>query len=158
MPITKVLPCGSLKAMTSTSGRHMGHYCGSTENVRFSPSAVSPSLTVLCLHSRFRQECTQARLFCPKFIFMTLIIDHRTARRSSTISNPSVMQDPLILPSFSSTSRTRKSRMPTPYFPLFSSNSAINLHLSATFSFATTHPTNLVHNNPVTEHSYNASK
>jgi hypothetical protein len=157
MPITKVLPCGSLKVMPSKIGRHLGHYCGSTENVLFSPSAPSPSLTFFYLHSRFRQECTQARLFRPKFI-MTLIIDHPTARRSSRISNPSVMQDPLILPSFSSTSRTRESRMPTPYFPLSSFNSAINPHLSATFSLDTIHPTNLVHNNPVTEHSYNASK
>ena len=158
MPITKVLPCGSLKAMPSKIGRHLGHYCGSTENVvLFSPSAASPSLIVFHLHSRFRQECTQVRLFCPKLI-MTLNVDPRTARRSSRISNPSVMQGPLISPSFSSTSRTRESRMPTPYFPLSSSNSAINLHLSATFSFAIIHPTNLVHNNPVTEHSYNPLK
>ena len=157
MPIMKVLPCGSLKAIPSKIGRHLGHYCGSTENVLVSPSAASSSLTVFYIRSRFRKECTQARLFCPKFI-MTLNIDPRTARRSSKISNPSATQDPLILPSFSSTSRTRESRMPTLYFPLSSFNSAINPHPSATFSFAIIHPTNLVHNNPVTEHSYNPLK
>ena len=158
MPTTKVLRCGSPKAIPSKIGRHLGHCCGSTENVLLLfPSASSPLLTGFSLYSRFWEECTQARLFRPKFI-MAFLIDNPTARPLSIISNPFATQDPLILPTFSLISRTRESRMPAPYFPLSSSSSAINPHLFVTFSLPIIHPTNLARNNPVTAHSQNASK
>jgi hypothetical protein len=152
MPTTKVLPCGLLKAMSSNIGSRLDYSCGSTENVRLSPSAASSLLTDLYLHSRFWEECTQARLFRSKFI-MTLNIDSPTAHRSSRISNPSVIQDPPMYPTFSLISRTKQSRMPVPYFHLSSFNSAINPRLFVTFSLAAIHPTKLARNNPVTAHS-----
>jgi len=157
MLTTKVLPCGSLKAIPSQIGKRLDHCCGSMENVLLSTSPASLLLTDIRLHSRFWQECTQARLFRPRLI-MTFIIDNPTARRLSRISNPSATQDPLILPSFSSISRTRENRIPAPYFHLSSFNSAINPHLFATFSLPTIRPTNLARSNPVTARSYNASK
>ena len=152
MPTTKVLPCGLLKAMPSNIGSRPDHSCGSTENVLLSPLAASPLLTDFYLHSGFWEECTQARLFRSKFI-MTLNIDSPAVHRSSRISNPSVIQDLPIYPTFSLISRTKQSRMPAPYFHLSSSNSAINPRLFATFSLAIIHPTKLARNNPVTAHS-----
>ena len=127
------------------------------ENVLLSTSPASLLLTDFRLHSRFWQECTQARLFCPRLI-LTFIIDNLIARRLSRISDPSATQDPLILPTFSSITRTRESRIPAPYFYLSLFKSAINPHIFSTFYLATIHPTNLARNNPVTSHSYNASK
>ena len=152
MLTTKVLPCGSFKAVPSQIGKHRDHCCGSTENVLLSPLAASPLLTDFYLHSGFWKECTQARLFRSKFT-MILNIDSTTAHRSSRISNPSVIQDPPMYPTFSLISRTKQSRMPVPYFHLSSSNSAINPRLFATFSLAIVHPTKLGRNNPVTAHS-----
>ena len=157
MLTTKVLPCGSLKAVPSRIGKHRDHCCGSTENVHLSPSAASLLLTDFRIHSRFRQECTQARPFRLRLI-RTFMADDPTARRLSTISNPSATQDPLMSPTFSMISRTRESRMPAPYFALFSFNSAINPHPFVTFSLPAIHPTNVAPNNPATTRSINALK
>jgi len=157
MLTTKVLPYGSFKAVPSQIGKRLGHCCGSTENVRLSTSPALLLLTDFHLHSRFRQECYQVRVFRPRLI-MAFIIDNPAARPLSRISSPSVAQDPLISPSFSSISRTKESKMPVAYFPLSSFNSAINPHLSVTHSLTTIRPTSLVPNNPVTARSYNASK
>src|SRR6266704_3198084 len=101
MLTTKVLPCGLLKAILSQIGKRLGHCCGSMENVLLSTSPALLLLTDFRLHSRFWQECTQVRRFRPRLI-MAFIIDNQTARRLSRISDPSVTQDPLILPTFSS--------------------------------------------------------
>ena len=158
MPATKVLPCGLSKAILLQIGSLLDHCCGSAENVPLSTtSPSSPSLKVFRLHSRFRQECTQASLFCPRLI-IAFLIDNPTVRQLSRISNPSATQDPLIWPTFFSITRTKQSRMLALYFPLSSFNSAINPHLVATFSLTATPPTNLAHNNPLTAYSYNVLK
>ena len=92
---TKVLPCGSFKAIPSQIGSHLGHCCGSTENVRPSTSTASPLLTNFQLRSRFREECHQVRLFRPRLI-MTFIVYNPTARQLSRISNPSATKGPLV--------------------------------------------------------------
>ena len=109
------------------------------------------------LYSGFRQKCTQARLFRPDFI-MAYLADNPTARPLSIILSPPATQDRLMSPSFSLISRTRESKIPAPYFALFSFNSVTNPHLFATFSFPTIRPTNLAPNNPVTTRSHNVSK
>ena len=157
MLTTKVLPCGSFKAVPSQVGKRLGHCCGSTENVSLSTSPASLLLTDFHIHSRFRQECSQVRVFRPRLI-MTFIIDDPTALRLFRISSPSATLEPLISPSFSSISKTKESKIHAAYFPLSSFNSAINPHLFATFSLVTIHPTNLARNSPVTTHSYSASK
>ena len=61
-------------------------------------SSTSPAsflLTDFHLHSRFRQECSQARLFRPGLI-MAFIADNPTVLQLSRISSLSAMQDPLI--------------------------------------------------------------
>ena len=95
MPTTKVLPCGSFKAIPLQIGKRPDHCCGSTENVLLSTSPALSLLTDFYLSSWFRQECTQARLFHPRLI--ASFIDYNpTALQLSMISNPSVMQDLLI--------------------------------------------------------------
>ena len=84
MPTTKVLPCGSFKAIPLQIGKRLDHCCGSTENVLFSTSPASPLLTDFYLYSGFRQECTQASLFHPSLI-MSFIIDDTIARQLSGI-------------------------------------------------------------------------
>ena len=95
MPTTKVLPCGSFKAIPLQIGKRPDHCCGSTENVPLSTSPALSLLTDFYLYSGFRQECTQARLFHPRLI-AAFIVDNPTALRLSMISNPPVTQDPLI--------------------------------------------------------------
>jgi len=95
MLTTKVLPCGSFKAIPSQIGKRLDHCYGSTENVPLSTSAALPLLTDFRLHSGFRQECAQVRRFRPRLV-MAFIIDNPTVRRLSRISSPSATEEPLI--------------------------------------------------------------
>ena len=105
-------------------------------------------LTDFRLHNGFQKECTQVHVFRPRL--MAFNIDNPIAHRLSRISNRSAMQDLPISPTSSSISRTRESRIPAPYFPLSSFNSATNQQCFAAFSLATIYPTNLARKSPVT--------
>jgi len=89
---------------------------------------------------------------------LAAIVDLRLVHRSSRILTASLTRvQPTSLIS-SLISKTLESKMPTHYFLPFSSSSAINLPLSATFSLPVIQLTNLAPDNPVTAPLHNASK
>ena len=107
-------------------------------------------------YSRFGEECPQVRH--TSIVWPGLLTTHPPVHQSSRILTASLTRvQPMLLIS-SLISRTMESRMPMHYFLLYSSNSAISLLLSATFSLPVIQPTYLAPDNPVTAPLYNASK
>ena len=77
MLTTKVLPFGSLKAVPSQIGKRLDRCCGSTENVFLTTFLASLLLTDFRLHSGFRKECTQVRLFHPRSSWPSILTSQK---------------------------------------------------------------------------------